>query len=205
MPSVTLAADVPLTGRSRLIALFRGLYLVPVAIAAGLYGGVASLATIAAWLAVLWTGRYPPGLYDFNVKALRMLGRGFAYALLTTDEMPPLDGEPADAYPIRIDLPPPRQHHDRREVALLPLRAIPLIFIGAIKLGIATVLGFAAALMIVLTGTLPAVLVPPIRDLLTWQTHALAHIVLFTADRPALSLALATAPDALPAAEHPEP
>lgn len=46
-------------------------------------------ATIAAWFVILATGRYPKGLYEFGVGALRWRLRVEAYMLLMVDEYPP--------------------------------------------------------------------------------------------------------------------
>ena len=45
---------------------------------------------IAAWFAILFTGRYPKGLFDFIVGVGRWSNRVTAYAfVLTTDKYPP--------------------------------------------------------------------------------------------------------------------
>ncbi len=50
----------------------------------------AILATIIAWFAILFTGKYPKGLFDFVVGVGRWGWRVTAYAfLLTTDKYPP--------------------------------------------------------------------------------------------------------------------
>lgn len=53
--------------------------------------GIAVFAcTIVAWFSILFTGRYPKGIFDFVVGCLRWSTRVGAYAiLLTTDEYPP--------------------------------------------------------------------------------------------------------------------
>lgn len=53
--------------------------------------GIAALAcVILAWFAILFTGRYPRGLFDFVVGFFRWALRVFAYALLlVTDRYPP--------------------------------------------------------------------------------------------------------------------
>jgi hypothetical protein len=50
----------------------------------------ALLAVIAAWFAILVTGRYPRALFDYVVGVMRWCNRVTAYAfLLVTDEYPP--------------------------------------------------------------------------------------------------------------------
>ena len=54
-----------------------------------LYVGVFFVA-IAAWFAILFTGRLPRGLFDYMAGVLRWSNRVTAYAIvLTTDEYPP--------------------------------------------------------------------------------------------------------------------
>ena len=54
-----------------------------------LYVGVV-LAVIGAWFAILFTGRYPRGIFDFVVGVMRWGNRVNAYAfLLITDHYPP--------------------------------------------------------------------------------------------------------------------
>jgi hypothetical protein len=45
--------------------------------------------SFVAWVAILLTGSYPQGLYDFGVGVLRWLLRVEAYMLLMVDEYPP--------------------------------------------------------------------------------------------------------------------
>ncbi|RLC56491.1 MAG: DUF4389 domain-containing protein, partial [Chloroflexi bacterium] len=53
-------------------------------------GILAVLAVIVAWFAILFTGRYPRGLFDFVVGVGRWGLRVDAYAfLLVTDRYPP--------------------------------------------------------------------------------------------------------------------
>jgi Domain of unknown function (DUF4389) len=47
------------------------------------------MTAVVAWVLILLTSRYPQGLYDFGVGALRWLIRVEAYMLLLVDDYPP--------------------------------------------------------------------------------------------------------------------
>ena len=51
------------------------------------------MTTVVAWLAIIFTARYPRGLYGFGVSALQWLIRVECYMLLLIDEYPPFSME----------------------------------------------------------------------------------------------------------------
>ncbi|GAA3084186.1 DUF4389 domain-containing protein [Streptomyces rectiviolaceus] len=52
-------------------------------------GGLAGLLTLYAGVTLLFTGRYPRGMYDLNIGLHRWVARVMAYGLLLTDVYPP--------------------------------------------------------------------------------------------------------------------
>ncbi|MGI8551087.1 MAG: DUF4389 domain-containing protein [Dehalococcoidia bacterium] len=74
---------------SRLKAIFRLLLVIPTAIVYGLLSYVGISVVIVAWFAILFTRRYPLGLYLFALGWLRWGLRLQAYLLLLTDHYPP--------------------------------------------------------------------------------------------------------------------
>lgn len=89
---VHLAIDYPDAGRdlNRWLPLVKWVLVIPhVVVLAGLLVGVLG-ATVAAWFAILFTGRYPRGLFTYVVGVLRWCSRVQGYAFtLVTDRYPP--------------------------------------------------------------------------------------------------------------------
>ena len=90
--SVHIEIDYPDVEKdlNRWLPLVKWLLAIPHYIVLIILGVLAVIAVIVAWFAILITGRYPRGLFDFVVGVLRWALRVQAYAfLLVTDRYPP--------------------------------------------------------------------------------------------------------------------
>ena len=75
---------------NRWLPLVKWLLAIPHYIVLFFLGIAALVVVMIAWFAILFTGRYPKGLFDFVVGVMRWSLRVSAYAfLLTTDKYPP--------------------------------------------------------------------------------------------------------------------
>ena len=78
------------TELDRWLPLVKWILALPHYIVLAFLGIVALIVLIVAWIAILFTGRYPRGLFDFVVGVMRWSLRVQAYMLvLVTDEYPP--------------------------------------------------------------------------------------------------------------------
>ena len=91
-PATIEIADPPLP-RDRLTVAVRLLLGIPHFIVLFFLICGWTLATVAAWIVILITGEYPPGLYDFSVGTFRWMMRVEAYMLLLVDDYPPFSLE----------------------------------------------------------------------------------------------------------------
>jgi hypothetical protein len=114
--------------QNRAKAFFRWILIIPWAIVGSIYGLVAQLIAILAWFALLFTGRYPNGLYDFQAGYLRFTGRLFGFGYLQTEEWPPFGLEDDRTYPVRVGVDPPLEKYNRWKVLFRLILGIPVMF-----------------------------------------------------------------------------
>jgi len=95
---VTLGVDYPeklSRGWVVLKLLFGSLYVgIPHGIILALYQIAVGVVTFIAFWIILFTGKYPRGMYDFVVGYMRWTARVNAYLSLLRDEYPPFSGKP---------------------------------------------------------------------------------------------------------------
>jgi hypothetical protein len=188
MYPVSYEADAALEGRNRLTTFFRYLVSIPWQIVVALYGIVAEIAAIIAWFAIVFTGRYPEGLYNFNVGFLRMASRVNGFNYLLTDEWPPFNGEENPQYPIRVGVAPPLDEYSRLKTGLRLIFGIPVYLLAIVQSLILSVCALIAWFVILFTGRLGEGLFNPMRSASAYLTRAGAYFLLITEDWPPFSL-----------------
>jgi hypothetical protein len=141
--------------RNRASAFFRALLAIPLLLVVYLYAAGAGIAVVIAWFALLFTGRYPEGLYNFNSGFIRFFTRVSSYNVLMTDAYPAFGGAPDDNYPIRVHFAGPLPQYSRAKVFFRGLLQVPLLFLRNAINGLLQVGAVGAWFVIVFTGKLP--------------------------------------------------
>jgi len=150
---VTFEADY-VERRNRLTTFFRLILAIPLAIWLYLYAIVALVAIVIAWFAIVITGGYPRGLYDFVAGFTRFATRTLAYTYLLCDPYPSFGGSEDPAYPVRMRF-EPLERYDRLKTLFRIILAIPILIVRYV-MGLLLEIGSVAAWFVILiTGKMP--------------------------------------------------
>jgi hypothetical protein len=144
-----------LTRRQRLSTAFRLILGIPLVIWLYVYGIIATVAIVIAWFAIVITGRYPRGLYEFVSGFVRFLARVTAYLALLCDGYPSFGGSPDQAYPIRMQFDGPLPSYSRLKTGFRIILAIPIVFVRYVMQLMLEIGAIGAWFVIVITGKLP--------------------------------------------------
>jgi Domain of unknown function (DUF4389) len=177
---------------------------------------------VVAFFAILFTGRYPRGIFDFNLGVLRWTWRVlfYSYWALGTDRYPPFSLREEPDYPARLDVAyPERLSHWLPLVKWL--LAIPhLILVGIFVggwgwgwnedyrgIGIAGLVGILvviAGFVLLFTGRYPRSLFDFALGLDRWAFRVAAYVSLMRDEYPPFRLDMGSGEPAEPA-EAPPP
>jgi uncharacterized protein DUF4389 len=169
--------------RSRLTTFFRLVLVIPHAIVAFAWSIAASIVVIVAWFALVLTGRWPRGMYDFLAAFIRYVTAVYGYMYLLTDVYPPFSGA-TEGYPVRLEVAPPREHYSRMKALFRIVLAIPVLIISYAMQIVAQVGAFLSWFAIVALGRQPKGLQEMTGLGLSYQQRSLAYVLLVTEEWP---------------------
>jgi hypothetical protein len=175
MSGLTLAIEQG-QHRTRVTTFFRWILVIPHLLFAAIWEFGALLAAIVAWFSIVFTGRYPDGLWDFNAGFVRYYARVTLYAFLVVDEFPPFNGGP-DAYQVQLDV-PKLAVYDRLTTLLRLLYALPAYIVAGVLSYVMVLVGFVAWLVIIVTGDQPAGLQRALIAMSGWLIRVAALLTL---------------------------
>lgn len=170
--------------RNRVTTFFRIILAIPQAIFLYIYGILACIAVLIAWVAIIITARYPQSLYDFVAGFNRSVARVTAYTALLCDPYPPFSASGDPAYPVRMDFDGPLASYSRLKTLFRLILAIPIVILRYVMQLLLEIGAFAAWVVIVVTGSMPRGLFDVMVLANSYMARSDAYLLLLTETYP---------------------
>ena len=171
---------------SRWLIFVKWLLAIPHFLILYVLGAVVSVITFIAFFAILFTKKYPRGLFDFVVNVNRWNANVLGYYGLLRDDYPPFSWEPGQ-YPVTYEVDYPEELN--RWLPLIKwLLAFPHFIILLVLYIVAAVAWFIAWFAILFTRRFPRGLFEFIVGVLRWQYRVSAYTNLLRDEYPPFSL-----------------
>jgi hypothetical protein len=170
--------------RSRVTAFFRLLLAIPVLLWVYVYGIAAFCVQVAAWFAIVITGKFPEGMYKFLADFIEVEVTATAYTALLSEPYPPFTASSKPDYPVRMYFAGPLPKYSRAKTFFRILLAIPLVIMRYVAQIMLEVCAFAAWVVSIALGRLPRGLFDPMVLANSYIARSDAYLFLLTETYP---------------------
>jgi uncharacterized protein DUF4389 len=144
------------------------------------------LVTIVAGVAILFTGRYPRALFDFNVGVLRWSWRlmNYRFPMNSTDRYPPFTLAPRPDYPGDLVVDYPEQLTRWAVLVKWWLLALPQILLCWAMEPLLQLLCVIAPFWLMFTGTIPRGMSDFLLGMVRWRYRVAVYVSLMRDEYP---------------------
>jgi uncharacterized protein DUF4389 len=166
---------------------------IPQLIVVSVLGTVSNVLSLVSWFAILFTGRLPQGIADFQALYLRYNVRVMFYAGFLTTGYPPFafdtGGADPGTYPAaRVDVTPALEDRNRLTSFFRLLLAIPHLVVLFVLTLVSGILWFVAGIAVLFTGRWPEGIRNFVLGVQRWSLRFSAYTSLLTDEYPPFSL-----------------
>lgn len=153
------------------------------------------LVVLAAGVAILFTGRYPRPLFDFNVGVLRWSWRvmNYRFPMNTTDKYPPFSLKPQADYPGDLDVDYPEQLSRGAVLVKWWLLALPQIIMCWAMEAPLQVLCVISAVRLLARGTVSQGMFDLLMGIVRWRYRVAVYVSLMSDEYPPFRMDLGAA------------
>jgi hypothetical protein len=193
---------------NRWTTFFRLILAIPWFIVATFWGILFVFTHLFAWVAIIFIGRYPQWLYEFNSGVVRFLVRTSAWIYLQTDEWPPFGLSDDPNYPIRVNIAPAAERQSRLKAFFRWILALPVLLVLSYGTSYIQMLaGLVAWVTIVFRGYMPEGINSMLTFVNSFHARVFGYLALLTDDYPPIGLEAArgSVPPAAPPAPQTPP
>lgn len=164
---------------------------IPHLLIAGVLENVAQLLAFISWFVILFTGRLPEGIANFQAMTLRYGQRSRLYAGFLYETYPPFDftvtsSEPGGS-PMSLTVTPELEERNRVSVAFRLILAIPAMLFTVLIAIVGVVCHFLAFFAVLFTGRWPQGLRTWVMNMVRVWTRLQAYLLLLTDEYPPLN------------------
>jgi hypothetical protein len=170
--------------RSRLTVFFRGILVIPHLLLLYLWGVVAVLTSLVAWIVALFIGRLPDPLHRFQAAYVRYGARVVAYWWLIADPFPPFSGSQGRGVVDVIVEPARRQ--SRWGIFFRTILVLPASLLIEVFRLVNTVIAFLGWFYCMFTGRMEPGMQKLNALLLRYEVQAAGYVFLLTSRYPRL-------------------
>ena len=171
---------------SRLLIFVKWLLAIPHFLILYVLGALLYIVTIIAFVAILFTQKYPQGLFNFAVGVMRWQANASAYIILLRDEYPPFSWEQGQ-YPVtfEVDYQPTVNRWAPLYKWLIVIPNLIVFIIVALVAYILLIIGWFAILF---TGNMPRGIFDFVVGMMRWSARINTYIYLMHDEYPPFSM-----------------